>query len=362
MIDRTAWLEARRKGIGGTDAPAILGLSRWRTAVDVWQDKLGLSPERPQTAPMRWGLALEEAIARAYVEETGTRIRKVGMRRAKHVRDYPMIGSIDRMAYGDVPRVVELKTARSSDGWAGREEWPDLPPEKRVPPDYYVQVQHYLEVVEADVADVAVLFSGSDFRRIELPRDRDFGADLRVEEGNFWRDHVLTEIQPEVTAGDLDYLARKYPRSAEEEKIATPEIAELVDEILALDDRKKDLETRRDALRAKVEDYLGEAAKLLTPRGTVSWKTQERNTVGWKELAGSLERMVVELESFLEYDDMTGVVVGLERKGALSRDVVPYLPRIGSGYGPGLEGLRSLYSQRSEVRPFRVDRKKEGAK
>ena len=358
MIDRTEWLEARRKGIGGTDAPAILGLSRYRTAIDVWQDKLGLSPERPQSAPMRWGLALEDAIAKAYVEETGRPVRKVGMRRAKHVRDFPMIGSIDRIARGDPgtvwgvptvgePRVVEIKTARSSDGWAGRDEWRDLPPEKRVPADYYVQVQHYLEVVPADVADVAVLFSGSDFRVIEIPRDPEFGADLREEEGAFWRDYVLAEVQPPVTAEDLDFLARKYPTSTDDEKIATPEIAELVDRILELADQAKELDREKDGLRAKVEEFLGDAGRLVTPRATVGWKTQDRTTVGWKELVGVFRSILERIRP----DDPTDPV----------RTIVDrYLSdAVGT---TNIDDVVDLYSAKSSVRPFRVDRKKEGAK
>lgn len=348
MIDRTEWLERRRKGIGGTDAPAILGLSRYRSAIDVWEDKLGLSAERAQTAPMRWGLALEDAIADAYQEETGRRVRRVGIRRAKHVRDFPMIGSIDRMTYlSTAPvRVVELKTSRSSDGWAGREEWPDLPPEKRVPADYYVQVQHYLEVVEADVADVAVLFSGSDFRVIEIPRDVDFGADLRAEESTFWNVNVLGEVQPEVTADDLDFLSRRYPVSADEEKVATPELAALVDEIVAIDDQVKDLERSRNERRAKVEEYLGTAAKLLTPRASVRWRSHDVTRTAWKEYAGVLESAFARI-------DLEGDVETVESvRRLLSRAVGT----------TDLGDVRSLYSTTKTERPFVVDRKKEGAK
>lgn len=358
MIDRGEWLEARRKGIGGSDAAAILGLSRYRSAIDVWEDKLGLAPERPQTPAMAWGLRLEDAIATAYTEATGRRVRKAGgIRRAHHVTDYPMIASIDRLS-ADGERVVELKKKRTADDLDD-----NASPEKRVPADWYVQTQHYLEVVDREVADVAILVGGTEFRIIEIPRDRDFGADLRVEEGTFWREYVEKEVQPPVTADDLDFLSRKYPRSVDEEKVATPELAALVDEILAIDVTADGLEREKKDLRAKIEEYLGDAAKLLTPRATVSWKTQERTTVGWKELAGSLERMVRELASHLEVDDMTGIVVGLvAREVPLSREVVPYLPEISPAYGPGLDGLRSLYSASSTVRPFRIDRKKEGSK
>ncbi len=39
--DRKAWLEERKKGIGGSDAAAVLGLSQYQSMVDVWEFKTG---------------------------------------------------------------------------------------------------------------------------------------------------------------------------------------------------------------------------------------------------------------------------------------------------------------------------------
>lgn len=38
-LTRADWLKLRRRGIGGSDVAAILGLSKWRTPLEVWQDK-----------------------------------------------------------------------------------------------------------------------------------------------------------------------------------------------------------------------------------------------------------------------------------------------------------------------------------
>ena len=40
-MDHALWLEERRKGIGGSDVAAIMGLSPWKTAYQVYQDKRG---------------------------------------------------------------------------------------------------------------------------------------------------------------------------------------------------------------------------------------------------------------------------------------------------------------------------------
>jgi predicted phage-related endonuclease len=45
------WLADRRKRIGGSDIDAILGLSPYRTPVDVWAEKPGRSPGQGETQP-----------------------------------------------------------------------------------------------------------------------------------------------------------------------------------------------------------------------------------------------------------------------------------------------------------------------
>lgn len=37
--DRTAWLAARRKGLGGSDIAPILGLSPWTSPLQTWRRK-----------------------------------------------------------------------------------------------------------------------------------------------------------------------------------------------------------------------------------------------------------------------------------------------------------------------------------
>lgn len=336
-MDRQTWLEARRKGVGGSDAAAILGLSRFRTAIDVYEDKLGLSAERPQTAPMRWGLALEDAISDAYVEETGRRVRKSGIRRARHVRAFPMIGSLDRLADG---RVVELKTARSDSGFGDRDGWRDLPPERRVPPDYYVQVQHYMEVVQYDVADVAVLFGGSDFRVYEIPFDRVFVEDLLEEERLFWTENVLAGVYPPAGADDLDHLNRRWT-STDDERVATSEETLLLDAFLRAVREVETAERNRDGLRAELEEKMGAVGKLIAPGATVSWRSHDRTTVKWKEYASILEEVLAR--------------VRMHPHGAVGSFVDSILSE---GLGTtDLADVRGLYSATSSVRPFRVDRK-----
>ena len=44
-MEKSEWLKWRRKGIGGSDAGAVLGISPYKTARDVYYEKLGREPD-----------------------------------------------------------------------------------------------------------------------------------------------------------------------------------------------------------------------------------------------------------------------------------------------------------------------------
>ena len=52
-LDREAWLGYRKRGIGGSDAGAVCGLSPYRTAMQVYEDKVSDATEEIDNEAMR---------------------------------------------------------------------------------------------------------------------------------------------------------------------------------------------------------------------------------------------------------------------------------------------------------------------
>lgn len=181
------WHEIRKTGVGSSDAPVIAGVSSWGDTRTLWAEKLDLTAPTIETDRMRWGRLLESAIAEAYTETTGRKVRKVHAVR-RHRRHRFMLASLDRVTRTG-KRIVEIKTQGfRNDEWGepGTDEVPDV---------YRVQVQHQMAVTGYDIADIPVLFGGSAFEVYTVERDERLIDALIKLEAVFWS-HVEQRIPP----------------------------------------------------------------------------------------------------------------------------------------------------------------------
>ena len=121
--DRTQWLAERRKFIGGSDSAKALGISKWGGPLDVYFDKRGESEPLDDNPAMYWGRVLEPIVRDEYARRSGQCITYgEGILRSEA---YPFMGA-NLDGRGADGRVVEIKTARSADGW-GDEGSADIP-------------------------------------------------------------------------------------------------------------------------------------------------------------------------------------------------------------------------------------------
>src|SRR5690606_184586 len=107
-MGREEWLQARRQGIGGSDAAVIAGLDPYKSPIRLWMEKTGQVDEEPAGEAAEWGLLLEPVIAEEFTRRTGKRVRR---RNAilQHPRWEFMIANLDREVVGE-PALLEIKT------------------------------------------------------------------------------------------------------------------------------------------------------------------------------------------------------------------------------------------------------------
>lgn len=271
---RTEWLRERRKGVGGSDVAPILGLSPWRTAYQVWEDKTGRSEEQTETPALYWGRLLEDPIRQAYADRTGFTVTKPDSMFTS--AEYPfMIANLDGIASDG--RLVEFKTTSRADGW-GEEGTDEIP-------DYYqTQVQHYMAVMGADRADVGVLIAGRDFRIYTVEADKELQQMLIEEEARFWK-LVTTDTPPEVSCA-ADAARRWRTATAKKTIDADATLLSTWRDLCTVRAQIDELKEREDELKTVLMGGMQDAVSLKSNGKTLaSWSLPScRKTVDSKRL------------------------------------------------------------------------------
>ena len=63
------WLDWRKNGIGASDVPVLMGSNKWKTILDLWNDKCGFSSECYINRAMQHGIDNEERRKFEYIRE-----------------------------------------------------------------------------------------------------------------------------------------------------------------------------------------------------------------------------------------------------------------------------------------------------
>lgn len=174
------WLRWRADGIGGSDAPSIMGVSPYASAAKLLREKLG-QDEREQTFAMKRGSRLEEQARRALEERTGVLLEPACMQSFERPWMRASLDGID--VWGDViceikcPGMQDHRTAFDGD----------------VPEKYYPQCQHNLAVSGASICLYASWSPekgaavGKPLVIVEVRPDREYIERLVAEEEAFMR-------------------------------------------------------------------------------------------------------------------------------------------------------------------------------
>ncbi len=180
--DTPQWLEMRKKGIGASEAAAVVGLSPWATPLEIFLRKTGQLAEKEQTDAMRMGHLLEPVIWTRFGELTGIPVvtRPVGL--IPHKQHDFILATPDAFVQ---PENEDLQVGESkSTSWRRAAEMGENPED--VPMDWLVQVQQQLAVTELEVARMAVLLDGRTLLNFRIERNQNLIDALIDAETEFW--------------------------------------------------------------------------------------------------------------------------------------------------------------------------------
>ncbi|MBB5443646.1 MULTISPECIES: YqaJ viral recombinase family protein [unclassified Paraburkholderia] len=266
MNAREQRLADRQAGIGGSDVAAALGLSRYKTAYQLWAEKTDrLAPENlDDIERIRFGNLMEEIIAREYARRNDVKVQ-----RRNSIITHPkypfMRANVDRLIVG-ARRGLECKNV---DGMAFRfGEWGE-PGTDQVPDEYLLQCHHYMTVLDYSEWHLAACVGGNSLRTYIIERDAETEEMLIEQEHAFWQ-FVQRDEAPSLDYGHATteaVLKRMHAGIDGDEIALPPTIADWHAVKLDADDHIKRYEAVSDAAKNHILEALGNAAAGLLPDG-----------------------------------------------------------------------------------------------
>jgi len=272
----------RRHYLGGSDAAAVMGLSRWKSPIALWAEKTGrVEPGNiSDKLPVKLGIRLEQIVCELFTEETGLNVRRVNDV-ITHKEHSFLCANIDRRIVGE-NAILEAKTCSAYKA----SEWND-----DVPVEYLLQCYHYLAVARAKTCYLAVLIGNHEFKIKKINRDEHKNqiSHLIDAEVKFWNNHILADAMPEVvTSRDSDVLFALFPNANQpalkfgDESIHVKRaIEQRISDKKLIDDATTRMKESENVIKYHMQDH--ETAQLDDYR--ITWKNQTRKSIDVKRLA-----------------------------------------------------------------------------
>ena len=208
------WLQLRLKGIGGSEAAAVIGQSPWCSNVELWKRKTGRaeSPDISNNEAVQYGHDAEPLLRGLFAIDYAHKFKTeyLGEFDMVYHPEHPYIfatldGRLEELETGR-KGVLEIKTTSIVRSMQKEKWWNDGKP--CIPQQYFVQVLHQLLATGFDFAVLHAQLKydyGDDIENVRSERrtyliERSDHLDdleyLREKEVTFWEQYVLKDICP----------------------------------------------------------------------------------------------------------------------------------------------------------------------
>jgi putative phage-type endonuclease len=280
-------LEERRGYIGGSDVGPILGYSKWRSALDVYREKVdGDYIDSSGNSFIYWGNKAEPMIREVFEELTGYKVSLPES--VKLHKDHAFLGANVDGIVNEGEAILEIKTVSPF----ARKHWgtPDDGLEEKygiisnsngfknsrgyIPESYLFQCALYSAIYEIDKVYIAVYF-GNDMplRIYQYDRDSELEEILLEKMAAFWHNHILKQIPPDPeTLKDLE-LTYATP-IADSTTVADMSLLSKYEELKELREKKQTIEERTEQIKKDICLFMKDSELLLDING--------QKMCGWK--------------------------------------------------------------------------------
>ncbi|MEK5415100.1 YqaJ viral recombinase family nuclease [Paenibacillus sp. FSL L8-0708] len=272
------WLDWRRKGIGGSDVAAICGLSRYKSPMAVYLDKLGEIPPLDDNPKMKAGRILEPVVADWFSEETGMKATKQNAI-FQHPEEPHMLANIDRW----LPKQNAGLECKNTAEYC-RSDWEGA----TAPTEYILQANHYMAVTGADRWFIAVLIGGWDFQWRVVERDEELIKNLITIEREFWHSNVLAQQPPSFSHQDTEYLKETYGETTPDLSIDLPESAwEVIQKLAEARKVKAAAVMQEETAKNQIKGMMQDAEKsYFQGELRFTWKANKKGIRSFKVIGG----------------------------------------------------------------------------
>lgn len=284
----------RRTFLGGSDAAAVLGVSPWKTPVQLWLEKTGQASYEPTPEQQRRfdrGKKLEPFIIEMGIDklrEQGHDVELIATNERFSDGEYPYF-SCEIDARLSIDGVICTCDAKSVHGFA-RNKWGEEDTDQ-IPIEYAAQFMFGLGIL-TDVPTCVVfsLIGLDDVAIYWLHRDDETITNMRRQCAEFWCHCVIDGHRPD----PLDYndVSLLYPRDNDGSIEATPEIAELIESYRQGKQRQKLLADDLEGMQKQIAQFMSPNATItVDDKPRLTWKSQNRTGIDTKRLRAELPEL-----------------------------------------------------------------------
>jgi len=266
-------IEQRRSLLTASDAAAVLGLSPYKTAAQVWREKVERANGFAENWRMRRGHAIEPLLLAWLGEQRAPlEVRPAGDVTRVHPK-HPWLGAtVDGLALRD-GKTVAICEAKSTESVA---HWTNEHGEAQTPDYYFPQVTIEMAVVGVPLALVVaeVMPREPEPIIIDVERDEAFEAVVIERLEYFWHKHVLEKVPP-LDGATYEDIASIYRRPVRPHQIATsPEADRQATRYLRAREIARKADAAADAAKAALCALIGENEGITAPEWRATWKLQ----------------------------------------------------------------------------------------